>query len=150
MPKKKNVDWIMQILLTLLGVGFILRGIFLLLLAVAGEQEFALITDIRRQGGRHNGTYPNQYTYIISYCFTLPDGKNVDAFSTKIGNAVYIKANGRSTIPVRYFSFFPELCALEEDTKPGIGQLLYIGVGCFLIKVMNAGKKRHSRKVSSE
>ena len=45
-----------------------------------------------------------------------------------------------------YFAFAPFVSALENDAKPGFGQLLCAAAGLFLIIVMNRRKKAAGRK----
>jgi len=131
-----------RILITALGVAFILWGISTLALGFFGKKATALITDIRREGGERNETIRGQYTYIISYAFHLPDGKRISGYTRKTGGAAYLKADGKSTTQVRYFSFFPVINTQENETKPGIGQLILAAIGCFLIFIMNKPASR--------
>lgn len=126
-----------RLLITVLGLAFILWGFSGVMLGLFGEETAAVITSIRREGGERNEVIPNRYTYNISYTFTLPDGKKVDSFTKKIGSSVYVKADGTTTRPVRYFPAFPYINALEQDTGYGLRQLLLIFIGGFLIFAVN-------------
>jgi len=134
--KRKN-NTIPRILITLLGVCLILVGMSGILLGFAGRSAQAAVTHIRREGGERTDGKPGRYTYIISYTFTLPDGKEIDGFSRKIGDSVYLKADGTSAVRVRYFSVFPYINAMERDTGFGAGQVIFIAAGSFLIFFMN-------------
>ena len=122
-----------QLFFTLLGIAFIAWGLVVVILGFAGEKAIAVITDVRREGGERNEVIPGRYTYNISYSFTLPNGREVYGFTKKIGDAVYVKADGKSKISVRYFASFPFINALEQNTKPGLGQFILCAAGCFLI-----------------
>ncbi|MDP3912899.1 MAG: hypothetical protein Q8R96_04075 [Bacteroidota bacterium] len=111
-----------------------------------GDKGTAVITDIRREGGERNEVKRGRYTYNISYTFTLPNGKSVNGFTRRIGSAVFLKADGKSKAAVKYFTFFPYINALEQDTKPGFGQLILFAAGCFLIFLMNRRKKEVAKK----
>ncbi len=126
-----------RILISLLGVALILVGLSEVLLGFLGETAPGVITDIRREGGERTDIIPNRYTYNISYTFTLPDGKEISGFSKEIGDAVYVKADGTSVVQVRYFSFFPYYSVMEQDAGLGLGQLILIAAGGFLIFAMN-------------
>lgn len=102
-----------------------------------GIKTTAVITNIRREQGERNEAIRGRYTYIISYRFKLTDGKTVDGFTRKIGDSVYLKADGKSTRSVRYFEFFPYINALDEDTRHGLGQLIFVAIGYFLIFIIN-------------
>lgn len=125
--------------MTLMGVAFILYGLASIVLGVVGDKGTAVITDIRREGGERNEAKGGRYTYNISYTFQS-GGKSVNGLSKRIGNAIYLKADGKSKAPVRYFSFFPYINALEADTKPGFGQLAIVLAGCLIIFVVNRYK----------
>jgi len=126
-----------RLLITLLGVAFILWGLTDIMLGLFGKTTTAVITNIRREGGERNETIRGRYTYIISYSFTLPDGKSISSYTRRIGNSVFLKADGKSKVMVKYFSSFPYINVQEQDTKPGIGQLILIAIGCFLIYIIN-------------
>jgi hypothetical protein len=126
-----------RLLITLLGIAFILWGVTDIMLGLYGESATAVITHIRREGGERNEVIRSRYTYIISYSFNLPDGKSISSYTRKIGNSVFLKADGNSKMKVKYFSSFPFINALEQDTKPGFGQLIIMAIGCFLIYIIN-------------
>jgi len=125
-----------RVLISLLGAAFIFWGVSLFALGLVGTKDTAVITSVRRQGGERREANPNRYTYIISYTFKLPDGRSMDGFTTRIGNAVYVK-NPNSLTSVRYLSFFPLIHALEKDTELGFRQVLYIALGSGLLYIMN-------------
>lgn len=140
-------DIIKRFFITLIGVAFILYGLSNLLLGFIGESATAVITDIRREGGERNEVKRGRYTYNISYAFILPGGKTVNGVTKHIGDAVYLKADGKSKVSVRYFSFFPALNALASDTKPGVVQLIFIVIGVFLIYIINKRPKKVKRRI---
>lgn len=113
----------------MIGLSFILWGIGNVALGILGEQATAVITDIRREGGEHTDLKPGRYTYNISYTFALPGGKEINGVTKKIGDSVYLKADGTSTVRVRYFPCFPYFSATEKDTGPGVGPLTLISAG---------------------
>ena len=147
MAKLNFKDIIKRFFISVIGVSFILYGLSTLLLGFMGERATAVITDIRREGGERNEVKRGRYTYNISYTFMLPGGKTVNGVTKYIGDAVYLKADGKSKVSVRYFSFFPALNALASDTKPGIGQLIFIAIGIFLIYIINKRPKKVQRKI---
>lgn len=129
-----------RVLITMLGIGLILMGISQTILGFAGISTSAVITDIRREGGERTYGKSGRYTYNISYTFTLPNGKKINGFTKKIGDSVYLKADGTSTMGVRYFPAVPYINAMEQDTGFGAGQLVLIFAGGFLIFFMNQKK----------
>lgn len=141
MTKPKSSKLLARIFITLLGFAFIVWGLATISLGFIGKDGKAIITDIRREGGERNEVKRGRYTYNISYTFTLPNGKSVNGFTKKISDAVYLKADGKTKTSVKYFSFFPYINAMEQDTNLGLGQLILIAVGFFLIFIMNKRKK---------
>ena len=139
--KSKSNRIFVRFFITLLGLAFIVWGLTTVILGFLGEKEIAVITDIRRERGERNEVKRGRYTYNISYTFTLPGGKNVSGSTRYIGDAVFLRADGKSKTAVRYFSFFPTINALERDTKPGFGQLILVATGCFLIFIINRRKE---------
>ena len=140
MAKAKFSYLLTRLFITLLGIAFIAYGLSTIMLGFFGEKGTAVITSIRREGGERDQAIPGRYTYNIGYTFILPNGKSIDGNTKKVGDATYLKADGKSTMSVRYFSFLPYINALEKDTQPGFGQLIFVGIGCFLIFIMNRRK----------
>lgn len=137
MAKLKNNNLLTRIFITLLGVAFIAWGISTVILRYFGVKETAVITNIRREEGERNEAIRGRYTYIISYRFTLPNGENVDGFTNRVADASFLKADGQSKTSVRYLLIYPNINAMEEDTKPRFSQLLFAGIGAFLIYIIN-------------
>ncbi|MGI1660178.1 MAG: hypothetical protein ACRKFN_14655 [Desulfitobacterium sp.] len=125
-----------QIVLSLLGVAFIFWGSGSLALGISGEQTTAVVTDIRREGGERTDVKPGRYTYNISYTFTLPDGREINGFTKKISDGVYKKADGTSTIQIRYFPGFPYINATDKDTGLRTGPFALILTGGVLVFLM--------------
>mgnify|MGYP005849805273 CR=1 FL=1 len=126
-----------RILISMLGITFLLYNMGTPLLGIIGEQDTAIITSIRRQGGERDEAVRGRYTYSIGYTFNLPNGREIYGTSTFIGNAVYIKADGNSTIPVRYLKTAPFINIPEKETKPSLGHLLGAVCGIFIIFAVN-------------
>lgn len=129
-----------RILISLLGAAFILWGAMSVALGIFGEQATAVVTHIRREGGERADVKPGQYTYYISYTFTLPDGKEIHGFTKKIGDAVYLKVDGTGRIAVQYFKEMPYINAPEENHPFSLKSLILLGTGIFLIVQMNRKK----------
>ena len=55
-----------RILMTIIGILFILNGIVWGMLGVIGEKSTGLITDVRREMGERADSKPGTYTYSIS------------------------------------------------------------------------------------
>lgn len=136
-----------RILLTILGIAMIALGAGRLALGVVGEQGTAVITSIRRQGGElATAGKPGRYFYHIGYSFSLPDGRIVDGWTARVGDSTYVKADGKSTMPVRYLKVFPEINTPESSTRLSVGQPVLIALGIFLIVVMNRDMNRKKIK----
>ncbi len=137
---KKN--WVPRVLLSLLGVALILLGGSQIALGYLGESATAVLTSVRREGGERDESVAGRYTYSIGYTFSTTDGKRIDGHSRKIGGAVFLRADGISTVRVRYFRAFPYYSVMESDAGLGLGQLALIVVGGVLIYLMNGREKR--------
>lgn len=131
-------------LVIFVAIILMIYGMIHVTLGVIGERDTAIITNIRRQGGERNEAIPNKYTYSISYSFTLPDGKEIDGFTYKIGSATYIKVSNSdvSIVPVRYFKAFPHINALESDSGFRLSNFIIIGAGIVLIKLIRPKKRK--------
>jgi hypothetical protein len=141
-----KITWFPRILITLIGLGLIFMGMSEALLGLAGERAQGIVTDIRREGGERAEVIPGRYTYNISYIFQLPDGEEISGFTKEIDDAIFIKPDGTSKVPIRYFPGFPAINQMEKNTGLGVGQVVLIVVGCGLILIMNRKtKKRESR-----
>lgn len=127
-----------RILITLLGIALILMGVSEGILGLTGRRAVAVVTAIRREGGERTDGRPGRYTYNISYTFTLSNGKIINGYTKKISDSVYLKADGTSTVPIRYFPAFPYINAVERDTGFGAGQLVLILAGGILITLINS------------
>jgi len=139
--KSGSYKFLPRIIISLLGAGFIIWGASTIALGILGQRTTAVITNVRREQGERNEAIRGRYTYIISYRFTLPEGKSVDGYTRKIGNSVFLKADGKSVRAVRYFRHLPFINALEEEARSPSGPLIIIAVGFFLIYIINKGKR---------
>lgn len=135
-------DLIPRILISSLGIALILMGVSEIFLGFAGEKADAVVTEIRREGGERTDGRPGRYTYNIGYTFTLSDGRTINGVTKKIGNAIYLKANGEQTVPIRYFRAFPYISTMEKDAGLGAGQLTLIVAGSALVFFMNTKKRK--------
>lgn len=135
-----------RIFITLLGAALILWAAGSLALGLFGECATAVVTHVRREGGERADTTPNRYTYNISYTFVLPEGQEIHGFTKKIGNAVYLKADGTSRIAVRYFQTMPYVNAPEKSSPFSLGQLILTAAGIFLIVQINRKQNDTERK----
>lgn len=129
-----------RILISLLGAAFILWAVGNITIGVLGEYTTAVVTDIRREGGERADAKPGQYTYSISYTFTLPNGNKINGFTKKIGDAVYIKADGSHKVAVRYLKAAPFVNTIEENTLLSLRQPILAGMGVILIVLINCRK----------
>ena len=74
--------------------------------------------------------------YNISYVFTLPDGEEISGYTKKIGDGVYLKADGNGRLAVKYFKAIPFLNSPAEDAQNPISQGVRIGIGALLVFLM--------------
>lgn len=128
---------LIRILISLLGLSFILLAVGSLALGQVGESITANVTDIRREGGERADVKPGRYTYNIVYTFTLPDGKEINGYTKKISDAVYVKADGTGKVTVRYLKAAPFINTLEDNTRLSPAQSVLAGMGVLLIILIN-------------
>lgn len=126
-----------RLFISFIGILFILWAIASLSLGIIGEEATAVVTNIRREGGERNEGIGGRYTYNISYQFTLSNGKKVNGLTKKIGSAVYLKADGTSTVAVRYLGIFPYINHTDEKSHLNAGQIIMMAVGLFLVVELN-------------
>lgn len=142
-----NRDIFRRIFISNLGIALILWALGAVALGIFGEREMAVITNIRRQGGERNEAIPERYTYVISYRFKLQNGKEIDGFIYKIGDAIYTKVSKNAKANVRYFKSIPAINTLESETKPSFDKLLLIITGGFIIYIVNKPIRVKKKKV---
>ena len=140
---RKSLKKSAPLFIVFIAVIFIVSGFIRIFLGFTGEEDTAVITYIRRQGGERKEATPNRYTYSISYTFTLPDGQKIDGFTYKIGYAVYVKVcnTNMSTVPVRYLKAFPSINTLEREAGLKAGNLILVCAGIILLKFVSMGYK---------
>jgi hypothetical protein len=136
---KKKSKLLLRILITLAGAVLTLTGSAQMLLGLAGERVTAVVTSVRREAEEPGDAGSGKYTYRVGYTFYLPDGREISGYAKQIGDAVYLKADGTSTIAVRYFTGFPWLSVPEANTGIRAGQFVFILIGVGLMWLFNSG-----------
>lgn len=135
-----KINLLGRILVSVIGAAFILWGLCDLTLGIWGEQDTAVITSVRRQGGERDDAMPGRYTYQIAYRFIDADGKQMNGSFTQTGDAPYTKTNGEGSIIIRYFAAASFINAPEINAKPSLRQPVLIGTGAFLLAVGSRSK----------
>lgn len=131
-----------RILVSVIGLALILMALVHLLLFLFGETAAADVA-LRRFGGADTGKPPSaRYQWSLDYTFTDDSGEKHDGHATRRGSDSSVKSDVR----VYYFTFAPFLNTLESEAEPNLGQGLLIGVGLFLLVVMNKKRKIVVRK----
>ncbi|WP_372775377.1 hypothetical protein [Mangrovibacterium sp.] len=110
---------------------FILYGVFLSTLWVAGTPTQARVTDFRRELGERDETIRNKYTYTYAYEFTA-SGKQYYGHSKKVQGPVFLKTQGNSFVTVHYLGCCPAINCPTSDFKPWYKVLIYWGVAFIL------------------
>lgn len=121
-----------RILISVLGLALIMMALGSLILGLLGERATAVVTDIRREGGEMADVKPGRYTYNIGYTFTLPSGVKINGYSKKIGDAVYIKADGKAKVTVRYLKAAPLINTLRRKYAAFSRSAFSSKYGCFV------------------
>lgn len=110
---------------------FLLYGIFLTVLWLAGTPVQAKVTSFRREMGERNETIRNSYTYSYDYEFNV-SGKTYSGNSKKVQGPVFLKNDGNSFITVHYLKCCPFLNCPEVDYTPKYKLLIYFGIAAVL------------------
>jgi len=144
MQKERKRSQVAEILWKLIisTVGFALIAITLcnLLLFFFGKSTSAQVTT-RRFGGSDDGRPASQrYSWSIDYTFKDDTGKSYNGTTTRRGGDISVKVENK----VCFLSFAPFINALENEVRPNFTQILYIGLGIFLLFSIN--KKKNKRK----
>jgi len=117
---------------------FLLYGLFLSTLWLAGTEIQARVTEFRRENGERNETIRNQYTYAYSYEFSVAETKYVGN-SKKVQGPLFLKNQNNSYIKVHYLAYCPALNCPKDDFKPWYKILIFFGValvlGYFTVKI---------------
>lgn len=142
MKKKKEQSKISKtfwrIAISAVGIALILIAAGNLLLFIFGNTASANVS-IRRFGGADDGKPVSQrYEWSMDYTFADKDGNMHSGHTTRRGSDISVKTDSR----VYYFSFAPFISTLESEAEPNIGQPLFIGIGIFLLFIMNKKKKK--------
>jgi len=104
MKRKRGI--IPRIFITLLRIGLIFTGVSEIMLGFAGRSSSTVITDICHKGG--------ECASGRSLATPLPSPvREVNGFTKKIGDLVYLKAAGKSTVRIRYFLSFCYINAIK-------------------------------------
>jgi hypothetical protein len=101
MEKKKKRSPAGKIIIGIAGSLFLLYGIFLTALWLAGTPVQAKVTSFRREMSERDETIRNQYTYSYSYEFTI-EGKSYSGNSKKVQGPAFLKNEGNSFIRVSW------------------------------------------------
>lgn len=120
-----------KIIIGFVGSIFLLYGIFLAALWLAGTPTQAKITSFRREMGERNETIRNQYTYVYAYEFNVA-GKTYSGNSKKVQDSVFLKNDGKTFIKVHYLKCCPFLNGPETDFTPQYKLLIYLGIALIL------------------
>lgn len=131
MKKKKKHALAGKIIIGITGLLFLLYGIFLTTLWLAGTPTQAKITSFRREMGERNETIRNRYDYVYAYEFKVA-GKTHSGNSKKVQDSVFLKNDGNTVIKVYYLKCCPFLNCPELDFTPQYKLLIYFGIAAVL------------------
>lgn len=134
--KPPKLFW--RIIISAVGAALIFIAVSNLALYFFGETASISVTT-RQIGGVDDRYELNQrYEWSIDYTFTDKNGVSHSGHAIQRGGDLPPKTDSRAY----YFSFAPFINALESETQPSIGQLLYILIGIFLLLVMNRKRNK--------
>jgi hypothetical protein len=127
-----------RLLLSLVGLSLVLLGIGHFLLFFVGSTAVADI-ETRRFGGSTD-QYPAsaRYEWAVDYRFVAADGRTYEGHTRRRGHDLGVTVERK----VYYLPQAPVFNALEREVWPNLGQLVLVGLGLFLIVVINTPGKR--------
>ena len=121
-----------KILITSVGIIFLIYTIFLFVLNFFGNNANARITSYRQEYGERNETIRNQYTYVFGYEFEV-NGKKYSGNGQKISDSVFLKSDGKTTISIKYLKCCPALNTAYDGNKTLLNILISLGVATLLL-----------------
>ena len=134
--KKPALFW--RAIISIIGLFLIVNAVFNILLFAFGDSAAARIE--KRRFGGSNDAYPasSRYEWSVMYEFTDDVGNQHTGYTRRRGSdlSVYVETE------VRYFSFAPSIHALSDEAVLSFGQLVAVGIGCFLIYVVNGNPNK--------
>lgn len=136
---KSNLFW--RFIISGIGLLMIITAVTQLSLGFFGDNTIGTISGFRRIGGERGEAIPNRYTYSLEYRYKV-EGVEYSGTTTQIGSPLFTKVTGKETISINYFEFAPQISCPEQDSNVDIGKAALIGMGGFLIKVMNPKKTK--------
>lgn len=142
--KKKKSDVFWRIVISAVGVALIVMAIVNLVLFIFGTQTDASVS-VRRIGGADNGKPSDiRYRWSVDYTFRDEYGDEHEGHTSKLGGDMSVKTDDT----VYYLESVPFINGLESEVKPNFGQLIYVGLGVFLIYVMNPPSKKKRKTMA--
>ena len=139
--KKSGTGIVGRILITLLGAVLILWAINDIGLVMWGEKAPVADVNTSRTGGSDSNQPPEkQYRWSVSWTFYV-DGKEYTGSATVRGSAIGVK-HGRT---VYYYPFAPKINSLYAKDGIGLGTVLLVALGLFLIIIVNKKPKENNR-----
>lgn len=136
--KSSKTFW--RIAISAVGIALILMGVANLMLFIFGESTTAKITTRRYGGVVNNSSVDQRYEWSVDFTFKDKDGQTHSGHTTRRGNDMSINVENK----VYYFPFAPFVNSLKSQAEPNIGQPVLIGIGIFLLLVMNRKNKKQS------
>ena len=134
MPYSYGHSTFWRIAISAVGIALIAIAMGNLLLFFFGEKTGVLDLNTRRVGGADNGrTVSARYEWSVDYTFKDGNDEVHSGHTTRRGNDLSVKTDSI----VYYFAFAPFINSLESDAEPNLSQLLYTGIGAFLLFVIN-------------
>ncbi len=142
---RKETSPAARILISLVGVAMILLGLSRFVLFFVGDKAVAQVTTRRVGGSSTQYSADKRYEWSIDYTFMDKDGEIHDGHTTRRGSDMGVKVEKT----VYYLAAAPFVNGLASEVEPNLGQLVLVGLGVFLLFVMNRRPKRASNPYRS-
>ncbi|HBL83454.1 MAG: hypothetical protein A2Y17_04160 [Clostridiales bacterium GWF2_38_85] len=138
--QSKAVKIFWKIFISLIGILLIFIAINEVALGIFGKTAIATVST-RRVGGSNNNEPPErQYDWSVDYSFMV-DGNEYNGHTTHKGSAMSVNYDNQ----VHYYSFAPIINSIDANAIPSFGTFIMIGLGIFLLIIMNADPKKKKR-----
>ena len=129
-----------KIFLSVMGLLFIIYGLMIPVLNVAGSKTIGNIVEVRREGGERDDVTPNRYTWSVAYEFTVPGGKEYSGNTKAIGSS-YSSGVSKGPVTVMYMDFFPYLNAIDESKFFPLDRIIILAVGVLFVFLLFRKKR---------
>ena len=134
-----------KIFLATMGLMFVVYGLMVPFLNIAGTPASGNIVSVRREGGERDEVVPNRYTWSVTYEFTDSSGK-ARSGNTKVVGSSYNSGVSKGPVTVLYFKYIPFLNAMDGSGFFPLERIIILSVGILFIVLLFRNKVMRHQK----